>query len=54
MRRLTGSHCCDGLSACNEPPDPVLQALDADATDEARYRELAAGLEEASEADTIH
>jgi hypothetical protein len=50
------AHCCDGLTACNDPPEDasVLQALDADAADESRYAELAAGLEEAGEADTIH
>jgi hypothetical protein len=50
------AHCCDGLTACNDLPEDTtaLQALDADAADEARYGELAAGLEEAGEADTIH
>jgi hypothetical protein len=48
------AHCCDGLTACNDPPEPVLQALNADAVDERRYDELAAGLEEASDADTVH
>jgi hypothetical protein len=32
------AHCCDGLTACN---DPVEEALTADAVDEARYQHLA-------------
>jgi hypothetical protein len=33
------AHCCDGLTACN---DPVAEALAADASDEGRYSKLAA------------
>ena len=32
------AHCCDGLTACN---DPVDAAMAADAADEARYQQLA-------------
>jgi hypothetical protein len=48
------AHCCDGLSACNDPPEPVLQALEAAGADDRRYGELAGGLEKAGEGDTIH
>jgi hypothetical protein len=38
------AHCCDGLTACNDPPEPdavfICSQMRADAADEQRYEEL--------------
>jgi hypothetical protein len=45
------AHCCDGLTACN---DPVANALDADAADESRYQRLAAERPEEGGDEMLH
>ena len=45
------AHCCDGLTACNDPVEP---SMDADAADEGRYQQLAAERPEKPGGETLH
>ena len=45
------AHCCDGLTACN---DPVDDAMDADAGDDRRYQQLAPERPEEGGDETLH
>jgi hypothetical protein len=49
------AHCCDGLTACNDP-DPVFirSQVVLDGADEERYQRLADGVLAPGDGDTIH
>ncbi len=51
------AHCCDGLTACNDPTDVIANLAttpEADAADERRYQQLADERPEEGGDETLH
>ncbi len=51
------AHCCDGLTACNDPTDVIANLAttpEADAADERRYQQLADERPEERGDETLH
>jgi predicted metal-binding protein len=49
------AHCCDGLTACDDPDAVfICSQMALDDADEERFQELADGILEALERDAIH